>query len=159
MDITIRSKVTNLTGSMWINKDDSGQEVAGKKNIQVNMEHGYSFRAQEGDDLFSDISDYVRIGMELEVKCSGITPVQYETSQTTDSGGEVAVKRFFMNLNDVELVDIKEPVRNEKFSGLQKKDPLVFAHHESNRSFGRRGKKPSAPQDETGGTEDETVNY
>lgn len=144
MSIIVKKKVTNLTANQWFNRDDSGQEIAGRKNIQVNLEGGYSFRSQEGDDNFEDILDFVRIGMVIEVACSDINPTPFKSQQSTESGDMVEVTRYFKNLVDPRLMDFSEPVRNEKFKDRPKKsDPLVFSHTEGKRrSFGKRNDKP-----------------
>ena len=142
--IIVKKKVTNLSPSVWVNKDDAGKDVIGRKNIQVSLEGGYSFRTTEGDEMFADILDFIRIGMTIEVGCSSITPAPYTQNQSTESGGEASTTKYFMNLQDVVLIDFVEPVRNEKFADRKKKDDeLVFAHKASTRgSFGKKQDKP-----------------
>lgn len=142
--IIVKKKVTNLTANQWFNRDDSGQEIAGRKNIQVNLEGGYSFRSQEGDDNFEDILDFVRIGMVIEVECSDINPAPFKSTQATESGDSVEVTRYFKNLVEPKLVDFSDPIRNERFKDRQKKsETLVFAHTEGKkRTFGKKTDKP-----------------
>lgn len=144
MSIIVKKKVTNLTANQWFNRDDSGQEIPGRKNLQVNLDGGYSFRAQEGDDNFEDILDFIRIGSIIEVECSDINPAPFKSTQATESGDQVEVTRYFKNLVEPKLVDFSEPVRNERFKDRQKKaDPLVFSHTEGKRrSFGKSNDKP-----------------
>lgn len=144
--IIIKKRVTGLNASVWVNKDDSGQEVLGKKNIQVNLEGGYSFRAFEGSDLFLDVVDYIREGMVVEVACMEIKPAPYVQTQTSESGAEIEIKKYWMNVEDPELIDFSEIVRNEKFASRQKKaEDLVFSHKAGGSRFGKRGKKDEKP--------------
>lgn len=159
MSITVRKKVTNITASQWMNRDDTGQEIAGKKNVQVSLEGGYSFRSQEGDENFADICDFIRISSIIEVACSDVIPVPYPSTQTTESGDEVTVTKYFKNLENPVLEDFSDPIRKEKFKDRQvKSDGLVFAHKESTRR-GSFGKKTQKPEDNPAGTGDDGVIY
>jgi hypothetical protein len=137
--LTITQKVTNLSPSQFFNKDDAGVDQPGRKSIQVNMAGGFSFRTVEGDDMFQDVCDYVRIGTIIQVGFRDIDVKPYTTTQSTATGSEVEVTQYFKNLTEPTLKGIEEAERNPQFEGLQKKEePLVFAHKEG-RARQRRG--------------------
>jgi hypothetical protein len=151
--IVVKGKVISVRPDQWFNKDDQGNEIPGAKSILVSLTGGFSFRTKEGDDNYLDVQDYVRNGMVVSIECSNILPQPYQSTESTGSGAEVEVTRYFKNLEDPEIIDIEEPERKEKFAHLPKKDELVFAHREGRpRKQRRQGTAETVPEGAPEGT-------
>lgn len=141
MEIKIKATVTTINASQWMNKNDDGTSTAGAKNIQVNLGGGYSFRCNQGEETFFIVENYVREGMILEMEVGSISPAPYQQTQTTESGAEFTITKYFLNLQDVKITDIQKPTISERFSHLEAAAaPLTYTSKEGGKGFGR-GKK------------------
>ena len=154
--VTVEGVVTRKQGTQWFNRDEQGNEIKGSRNIQIGLAGGMSFRVAEGDRDFDIVAKKVRPGCIIIIEAGEIKPSPYKQEQTLESGAIVETTGYYLNLNDVTVLDVNKGEQSTATVDpeLEDDDEFQFASQE-----GRQRKKRKTTYAKEGEGEGDEENY